>query len=230
MPPLVGVTFRYEQKASPYEWALHRAGLNTIRIAPEAQCLTDGLDGLVISGGTDINPALYGQRPDPATDAPDVARDQMEVQLLDAALHVGIPILCICRGMQMLNVVHGGRLIQDLATSINHAQKVGESEKPGSHPMAHPLDVIPGTRLAEIIGEERHAVNSRHHQAIDKLGSGLIVAARADDGTPEAIERPGMDFVLGIQWHPEDQINVSTAAQKLFEAFASAVTAWNASR
>jgi putative glutamine amidotransferase len=229
MPPLVGVTFRYEEKALPYESALQRVGLNTVRIAPEAPCRLDGLDGLVISGGTDINPALYGQRPDPATDAPDDARDQMEVQLLDAALRAGIPILCICRGMQMLNVVQGGTLIQDLKTPIGHAHKASASDKPGSHPMVHPINVIAGTRLAEIIGEGRHAVNSRHHQAIDKLGPGLIVAARADDGTLEAIERPGT-FVLGIQWHPEDQVNVSAAAQKLFEAFASAATAWNASR
>ena len=227
MPPLVGVTFRYEQKALPYESALHGVGLHTIRIAPEESCQVDGLDGLVISGGTDIHPALYGQRPDPATDAPDDARDQMEAQLLDAALRAGIPILCICRGMQMLNVVQGGTLIQDLQTPMSHVHKVSASDEPGSHPMAHPIEVAPGTRLAEIIGGGRHAVNSRHHQAIDKLGTGLIVAARADDGTLEAIERPGA-FVLGIQWHPEDQINVSAAAQKLFVAFASAVVAWNA--
>jgi putative glutamine amidotransferase len=131
--------------------------------------------------------------------------------------------------MQMLNVVHGGTLIQDLKTPMTHAQKGGASDKPGSHPMAHSICVTPGTRLAEIIGEGRHAVNSRHHQAIDKLGTGLMVAARADDGTLEAIERPG-GFVIGVQWHPEDQIHVSTAAQKLFAAFASAVTAWNTSR
>jgi putative glutamine amidotransferase len=151
----------------------------------------------------------------------------MEAQLLAAALRGGIPVLCICRGMQMLNIVHGGTLIQDLKTSISHAQKASASDEPGSHPMAHPIDVIPGTRLAEIIGEGRHAVNSRHHQAIGKLGTGLIVGARADDGTLEAIERPGMNFVLGIQWHPEDQINVSTAAQRLFEAFGSAVKGWD---
>ncbi len=198
--------------------------MNTIRIAPEAPCRVDGLDGLVISGGTDLNPALYGQRPDPATDAPDDARDQTEVQLLDAALRAGIPILCICRGMQMLNVVQGGTLIQDLKTPMSHVQKASASDEPGSHPMAHSICVTPGTRLAEIIGEGRHAVNSRHHQAIDKLGTGLMVAARADDGTLEAIERPG-GFVLGVQWHPEDQIHVSAAAQKLFAAFASAVVA-----
>src|SRR5258708_37442709 len=112
----------------------------------------------------------------------------MEAQLLEAALRAGIPVLCICRGLQMLNVVHGGTLIQDLKTSINHVQKVGTSEKLGSHPMAHAIDVVPGTRLAEIIGEGRHEVNSRHHQAIAELGTGLIAAARADDGTLEAIE------------------------------------------
>ena len=223
MPPQVGLTLRYRKKVFPYESALHRVGLGTVRIAPDAQTSIDGLGGLVVTGGTDINPARYGQHPDPATKALDNERDEMEVQLLDAALRAGIPVLCICRGMQMLNVVHGGTLIQDLKTSINHAQKVSASEKPGSHPMAHSIDVMPDTQLAGIIGEGRHEVNSRHHQAIAELGKGLIAAVRADDGTLEAIERPDKDFVLAVQWHPEDQIDVSSDAHRLFEAFASAV-------
>ena len=217
MSPQVGLTFRYEQKVLPYEFALHRVGLDAMRIIPGAQRSIDGLGGLVLTGGTDINPSRYGQVPHPLTGKPDNERDEMEVELLGAALRTGIPVLCICRGMQMLNVVLGGSLIQDLATSINHAQK------PGSHPTAHSVEVAPGTHLAEIIGEGRHKVNSRHHQAIDKLGSGLIATARADDGTLAAIERPGKDFVLAVQWHPEDQIDVSSDAHRLFGAFASAV-------
>jgi len=178
----------------------------------------------VVTGGTDLNPALYGQRPHPATDGPDDERDKMEIQLLEAALRAGIPMLCICRGMQLLNVVHGGTLIQDLETSINHVQKVNSSEKPGCHPMAHSIDVIADTRLAGIIGEGRHEVNSRHHQAIGKLGQGLIATARAADGTLEGIERPGEAFVLAVQWHPEDQIDLGSDAHTLFQAFASAVT------
>ncbi len=230
MPPRVGLTFRYKEKVLPYELALHSVGLDTIRINPSAQCSIDGLHGLVITGGTDINPARYGQYPEPATNAPDDDRDEMEAQLLGVALRTRIPVLCICRGMQLLNVVHGGTLIQNLATSINHAQKVSESEKSGSHPMAHAIDVLPHTRLAAIIGEGRHEVNSRHHQGVGKLGQGLIVTARADDGTLEAIERRDKDFVLGVQWHPEDQIEVSSNAQELFEAFASAVKGWDHSR
>src|ERR1700674_5262154 len=148
MPPQVGLTFRNEpealackSKALAYESALQSVGLNTIRITPGAQRSIDGLGGLVVAGGADINPTRYGRRPDPATNAVDDERDEMEAQLLEAALRAGIPVLCICRGLQMLNVVHGGTLIQDLKTSINHVQKVGTSEKLGSHPMAHAIDV-----------------------------------------------------------------------------------------
>jgi putative glutamine amidotransferase len=215
VPSQIGLAFRYEQKGLPYESALHRVGLETIRITPDAAWAINGLGGLVITGGTDINPARYGQRPDPSTDVPDDQRDEMEIQLIDAALRIGIPVLCICRGMQLLNVVHGGTLIQDLATSINHVQKNSLT--------AHSIDVMPATKLAGVIGAGRHEVNSRHHQAVGELGQGLIVTALADDGTVEAIELPDRNFVLAVQWHPEDQIDISPDAHQLFQAFASAV-------
>jgi putative glutamine amidotransferase len=221
--PQIGLTFRYEQRVLPYEWALQRVGLSAVRLAPSAPWSISGLVGLVVTGGTDINPALYGERPHPSTGVPDDQRDEMEIHLLDAALRAGIPVLCICRGMQILNVVHGGTLIQDLTTPINHVQKVSSSEKPGRHPMAHSIDVIPDTQLARIIGEGRHEVNSRHPQGIGTLGQGLIATARAADGTLEAIELPDKHFALGVQWHPEDQIDISGDAHRLFQAFASAV-------
>ncbi len=209
-----GIAFRNESKLGPYEQALREVGIEPFRISLDAPPPIESLDGLVLAGGTDINPARYGQQPAPETDQPDDQRDQAETRLLQNALAQGMPVLAICRGMQLFNVVHGGTLIQHLPTASKHRLKGQE---------VHDVQVAPGTRLASILGEGEHAVNSRHHQAVDRPGTGLIVSAIAPDGVIEALERPGDSFAVAVQWHPEDRVLASAGDRKLFEAFAEAL-------
>jgi len=216
-----GVTFRFERKAVRYELALREVGIEPVRISPGSEVPFGSLDGLVLTGGTDINPARYGQERGPETEDSDDARDELELRALAYALDRDIPVLAICRGMQLFNVAHGGTLIQHLPSADLHSQLMPKAE-PGKHGSAHDVEVAGQTRLAEITGAGRHAVNSRHHQAVDRAGNGLVVSAVSTDDVIEAIERPDKRFAVAVQWHPEDRILVSDTDRKLFEAFAYA--------
>ncbi|WP_431945753.1 gamma-glutamyl-gamma-aminobutyrate hydrolase family protein [Actinacidiphila sp. bgisy167] len=151
------------------------------------------LDGLVVSGGPDVEPARYGAEPDPRTDPPARERDAWELALVEAALAAGVPLLGICRGMQLLNVALGGTLAQHIEGHRGPAAGVFGS---------HTVKPVPGTRYAEAV-PEAVTVPTYHHQAVDVLGRGLLASAHAEDGTPEAVELPGDRFALGVQWHPE---------------------------
>lgn len=218
-----GVTYRKESKVVRYEFALRAVGIQPVRIAPDSEPELDSLDGLVLTGGTDINPARYGQPRSPETEDPDDARDALELRALEAAFAARLPLLAICRGMQLFNVAHGGTLVQHLPSADLHSQNMPDAER-GSHPSAHAVRVAHDTRLAAIVGEGELAVNSRHHQAVDLAGEGLVVSAVSTDGVIEALERPDQQFALAVQWHPEDRILVSEADRKLFEAFARAMS------
>lgn len=151
------------------------------------------LDGLVIAGGADVAPARYGAEPHPRTGPPALDRDAWELALIDAALAGGVPLLGICRGLQLLNVALGGTLVQHLD---------GHAGPPGVFGR-HDIEPVPGTLLARAL-PERVAVPTYHHQAVDRLGRGLLVSAYAEDGTIEALELPdARGFTLGVQWHPE---------------------------
>ncbi|BBC37875.1 Class I glutamine amidotransferase [Streptomyces graminofaciens] len=150
------------------------------------------LDGLVIAGGPDVDPSRYGAERSPRTGPPAPERDAWELALIRAALDADLPLLGICRGMQLLNVALGGTLIQHID---DHVTQVGVFGR-------HPVKPVPGTRYAEIAAEET-AVPTYHHQAVDRLGEGLLASAYAEDGTVEAIELNGRRWVLGVQWHPE---------------------------
>jgi putative glutamine amidotransferase len=162
--------------------------------APEHAAATVArLDGLVIAGGPDVEPVRYGAERDPRTGPPAAERDAWELALTRAALAAGVPLLGICRGMQLLNVALGGTLVQHLD---GHAEVVGVF---GSHP----VKPVPGTLYAELVPEET-SVPTYHHQAVDRLGTGLVPAAHAADGTVEAVALPSAPgWVLGVQWHPE---------------------------
>ncbi|OLP02708.1 gamma-glutamyl-gamma-aminobutyrate hydrolase [Mycolicibacterium porcinum] len=162
----------------------------------------DRIDGLVITGGPDVDPARYGQRSHPATNQPATARDAWEFALLEAALRRGIPVLGVCRGAQVLNTALGGTLHQHLPDVIGstHHQKGNAVFGTSS------IRTVPNTRLADLIGETSDA-QCYHHQAIDLLGEGLVVSARDADGVIEAVELPGDTFVLGVQWHPEETLD-----------------------
>jgi len=214
-----GVTFRYPHKAEPYAAALRQAGIEPVLISPQEPRDLDGLDGLLLSGGTDVDATRYGGTPHSENDAPDRERDELEARLLSQALAAHLPVLAICRGMQLFNVVHGGTLIQHLDGSAGHCVRGDDPGLP-----AHQIVVEPDSRLAAILGGGEHPVNSRHHQAVERIGAGLRVTARSTpDGVIEGLERSGPDFALGVQWHPEDQVGRDPVQRKLFEAFAESL-------
>ena len=158
------------------------------------------LDGLLLTGGGDIDPGRYGAQPDPRTSRVSAPRDAAELEALDAAVAAGKPVLGVCRGMQLLNVARGGTLCQHLPAGAGHTPVPGTF---GSHP----VKVAAGTRLAGILGANGSAVDvpTAHHQCIDRLGDGLVATAWAEDGIIEAVERDhdGDPFLLAVQWHPE---------------------------
>jgi putative glutamine amidotransferase len=210
-----GLTFRFPKKAEAYAEALRRAGVEPVLISPEAPRALVGLDGLVISGGSDIDPARYGEAPHATTNDVDRERDAMEAALIDQAFETDLPLLAICRGLQLVNVVRGGTLIQHLESTETHRVKnVAE---------VHRIEVIPGTRLAAIMGTDSQMVNSRHHQAVGRVGAGLRVSATAPDGIVEALEDPLKRFAIAVQWHPEERIDIGAHDRALFEAFAAAL-------
>lgn len=180
----------------------------------------DGLDGLIITGGRDVDPASYGHEPHPATDEPvgdNRLRDVWEFGLLTAAIRRGLPVLGICRGAQVLNVALGGTLHQHLPDVIGHAHhQQGNAVFSTSE-----VRTAPGTRLAALIGESSDA-QCYHHQAIDRLGEGLIVSAQDSDGVIEAVEIPSDNFVLAVQWHPEERLD----DLRLFAAAVEAAAAY----
>jgi putative glutamine amidotransferase len=214
----VALTYSDEKRIRPYVEALEAAGLAVQPIPAGSELGLDGLDGLVLSGGTDLNPHLYGQERHPEADEPSDARDTTELQLLHAALELDLPVLAICRGMQLMNVAMGGSLEQHIGACALHRRYDLAKKLP-----VHTVTVEAGTRLAEIVGEATVHVNSRHHQAVARAGDGLRVSARAEDGIIEGIELPGKRFAIGVQWHPEDQAGTDPIQARLFEAFARAV-------
>ncbi|MFH0177772.1 gamma-glutamyl-gamma-aminobutyrate hydrolase family protein [Streptomyces cacaoi] len=207
--PLIGVSTYLESAARWGVWALdaallpvgyprlvQRAGGLAAMLPPDAPehaaATVARLDGLVIAGGPDVEPVRYGAEPDPRTGPPARERDAWELALIEAALAADLPLLGICRGMQLLNVALGGTLTQHID---GHAEVVGAFGR-------HPVKPVPGTRYAAAV-EEETSVPAYHHQAVDRLGTGLIPSAYATDGTVEAVELPSAAWVLGVQWHPE---------------------------
>jgi putative glutamine amidotransferase len=160
------------------------------------------IDGLMLAGGADIDPGAYGAQPDPQTTGTVPERDEFEIALVRAAIGRDLPVLGICRGMQLINVACGGTLLQHLPDTVGHHE---HRRAVGSFDGAdHDVEVREGTLAMRVLGEARHATKSHHHQGVDRLGEELEVSgASALDGLPEAIELPGARFVLGVQWHPE---------------------------
>ncbi|HSD27414.1 MAG TPA: gamma-glutamyl-gamma-aminobutyrate hydrolase family protein [Vicinamibacteria bacterium] len=186
-----------------------------------APALLDRLDGLLLSGGVDVDPALYGQEPHPKLGRVDRRRDDFELALVREALRRDLPVLAICRGHQVLNVATGGTLVQDIPSLVQ-----GQVSHDGPGPRwrrAHKVEVTAFSRLREILGQDTVQVNSIHHQAVDRVGDGLVVSARCpDDGVVEGLERPGSRFVVAVQWHPESFWNRADSFQRLFDAHAEA--------
>jgi putative glutamine amidotransferase len=204
-----------------YVDALRRAGAIPVLIPPQpenAAEVLDDLDGLVLAGGYDCDPAAYGEAPHGSLEPMDPRRQENDLALARAARQRGIPTLGICLGLQVMNVAAGGTLIQDIQseidTEIDHASEPTDRHR-------HMVTVDGGTRLGRILGARELNVNSSHHQAIKNVGQGLRVTAHAPDGIVEGLEDPRHPFYVGVQWHPED-MNGETSASKLFGAFLEA--------
>jgi putative glutamine amidotransferase len=175
------------------------------------------LDAVCLSGGPDLDPAAYGMRPHPTLGPTEPQLDRFELELARAAVARGMPVLGICRGAQVMNVERGGTLHQHLPDVLGHSgHQQGNAVFSTSA-----VRTVPGTRLAALIGEQSDA-QCYHHQAIDKLGDGLIVSAQDADGVIEAVEMPGENFVLAVQWHPEERLD----DVRLFVAVVEAATAY----
>ncbi len=195
-----------ETKRGPYRQALDAAGMQPV----ENVSTLAGLDGLLLAGGSDVDPAMYGAPRDAKTGEPDRDRDNLETALLREALERDIPVFAICRGLQLLNVALGGGLIQHI-----------DGHRCPEQQAVHPIAIASPSRLKSILEVDEYVVNSRHHQCVEQLASGLVVAARAPDNVIEALELPRKRFVLAVQWHPEDRMGGADA--KLFEAFREAM-------
>jgi putative glutamine amidotransferase len=183
------------------------------------------LDGILLSGGVDIHPKYYGQEPHPAIDPADVGMDRVETTILPWALEDDMPILGICRGEQVLNVVMGGTLIQDIytqyPTNIDHRESFKRKIRDY---LAHDIVIDPDSRLRNLAGEDRIWVNTSHHQAVDKLAPGLVATAWAPDGIIEAIESQDRHYVMAVQCHPEVMYRKHAWSYKIFTSFVSAAS------
>ena len=204
-----------------YVESLRRAGAVPLLIPPQPENvddLLDGLDGLVLAGGDDCDPAVYGEPPHPSVEPMDPRRQSNDLSLARAARERGVPTLGICLGIQMMNVAAGGSLIQDIdsamKTEIDHASEPSDRHR-------HDVLIEANTRLGGILGAQELNVNSSHHQAIKDVGDGLRITAQAPDGVIEGLEDPSHPFYVGVQWHPEDMAG-ETSAASLFGAFVEA--------
>jgi putative glutamine amidotransferase len=236
--PLIGVTTSVTIGATPERAYVNAAYLRAVQQAggvpvplpphldgPARDTLWERLDGLLLTGGGDVDPERFGE---PAHEAVyDVApeRDALELELTGRAVEGGVPLLAICRGIQVLNVALGGSLIQDLPTEVPGA--IAHSQKAPRELPTHDVKVmVEGTRLGTIMENGELSVNSLHHQAIKRLGRGLRDVAWAPDGVIEAVEMPDTRaLVIGVQWHPEDLVGHDAAARRLFSSLVQAALA-----
>lgn len=214
--PIIGVT-AYEEPARWDVWirqaallpmsyprAIERAGGVPVLIPPVDElggltALVRRLDGLVLAGGPDVDPARYGARRHPETGPPQPRRDRFELALIRAVLDAGLPFLAVCRGMQLLNVALGGTLVQHLPETVGHEEHRPAPGRIGRHQVRIAAEGLLGAMLGD-----QADVLTYHHQAIDRLGTGLVPVAWTDDRVVEAMEVQGHRFGLGVQWHPED--------------------------
>lgn len=191
--------------------------------ARSAEAVIHGLDGLLLSGGSDLDPGYYGERPAPELGPTIPERDRFEMPLLELALRRGLPILGICRGMQLLNVALGGTLYQDLPSQWGRGVLKHRQETPKWQP-THEVEVRGDAYLAEVMDRQAIKVNSYHHQGIKALADGLVVSARSSDGVAEAVEARDLSerWLVGVQWHAEAMRATDPIQGNLFEAHVSA--------
>jgi putative glutamine amidotransferase len=235
--PLIGITTYAEPEVSWGHWtlpsalvplsyvrAVERAGGRPLLVPPVDDAVEetlDALDGVIFSGGNDLDPSSYGADAHPETRGTVPERDRAELALLKAALRRDMPVLAVCRGSQILNVARGGDLVQHLPEVVGHE---GHRHTPGVF-ADHPVSLDPESRLSAVLDGSHAPVKSHHHQGYGLLGDGLRGVAWADDGTVEALEDPSKRFALGVLWHPEEGEDAA-----LFEALVAEARSYAADR
>ncbi len=223
-PPIIGVTRC--GRLDDYVTAVEKSGgtARVLEVSESPRALVAELDGVLLTGGADVDPAFYGEPRHPEVYDAEPGRDEFEIDLARRAMDADLPMLAICRGTQVLNVAAGGTLVQDipstLTTELSHSIDVPKDC------VAHDVRIVPGSRLHEALGGAVDAacacrVNSRHHQSVARLGNSLLATAMAPDGVIEAIESPQARFCLGVQWHPENFWRTGEF-RPLFDAFVGA--------
>lgn len=229
--PLIGLVAQYNSE-NPHRYFIHRAYVQAIAdaggvplIVPPQQAeqlgaILSSVQGVVLTGGVDVDPIRYGEQPKEGCGEISPLRDELDLAVTAFALEHDLPLLAICRGIQVLNVSLGGSLIQDILAEVNGALK-HRQQAPGWYG-THDVDVQPSTLLSGILGSGGLRVNSFHHQAIRQVGQGLRISATAPDGIVEAVESTRHRFVLGVQWHPELMAERCLAAQAIFRHFVQA--------
>ncbi|PNW09934.1 gamma-glutamyl-gamma-aminobutyrate hydrolase [Microbacterium testaceum] len=238
--PVVGLT-TYLERAKQGVWdvrasflpqqyfdAVTASGASAVLLPPQprpeqaAAAVLDGLDGLILTGGLDVQPELYGAERHPLTDPARADRDAWEIALLAGARERGIPVFGICRGLQLINVARGGTLHQHLPEALGTERyRIG-----GGVFAENTVEVDAGTRLAGLVGAGPLTVHSYHHQGVDRVGDGLRVTARTDDGLVQAVETEGDDYLVAVQWHPEE----NAEDRRLFLGLVAAAAVYRASR
>jgi putative glutamine amidotransferase len=232
MRPAVAVTLSYAkdslddfQLRRTYVRSVEQAGAVPLLLAPgtplDVPAILARVQGLLLTGGSDVDPSHFGQERHPKAGRIIPERDVFEIALCREALNRDLPVLAICRGQQLLNVAQGGTLYQDIASEVPGALE-HRSLSPRSE-TSHDVVIQEGSALRAILGQARMAVNSFHHQAVRDLGRDLVVSARSPaDGIIEGLESTAQRFVLAVQWHPEDFVGTSTAFEPLFAAWVAA--------
>lgn len=240
MPPLIGITCSTAlgDASHPAAYRLNQAYARAVAYAGGAPLLIpplgagevtrhlfDALDGILLPGGADLQPATYSAAPHPKLGSVDPALDETELALARWALAEHKPVLGICRGQQCLNVAAGGTLYQDIASEIPGA--LTHRLEPRTA-LAHPIGVEPGSRLAEILGTTRLEVNSLHHQSVREVAPPFLLVARAPDGVIEGLEHPDHPFAVTVQFHPEELVPGHQPSERLLAAFIAAAAAVHA--
>jgi putative glutamine amidotransferase len=221
--PVIGVTSC--GKLEDYVKSVEQAGgqPRVLEVGQSPRDVLGTLDGLLLTGGGDVDPAFYGEDRHAAVYDAEPGRDEFEIDLARRAVDADLPVLAICRGAQVLNVASGGSLVQDIPSAVK--TELPHSIKEPHDAIAHAVTVVPGSRLERALGAavvaETCRVNSRHHQAMKTLGRDLVVSATAPDGVVEAIEVPSKHFCIGVQWHPENFWRTGEFSP-LFDAFLEA--------